>query len=97
LSPMYFGLVVFLAVFCSVLAFLGMNRYQPDISAVQASIIYSTEPVFASLWALWIPGILTVISPPYGYANELLSLPLLIGGTLILFANIVSLWPRAKS
>jgi drug/metabolite transporter (DMT)-like permease len=93
-SPMVAGMILFLAVFCSVIAFLGMNRYQPDITAAQASIIYSTEPVFASLWALFVPGLLTWVSFRFGYPDEQLSLPLVLGGAIILMANVVALWPR---
>ena len=94
LSPLFIGIVLFLALFCSVVAFLGMNKYQPQITAVQASIIYSSEPVFASSWALFLPGLLGVIETKIGYPNEIISAHLVLGGTLVLLANIVSLWPR---
>jgi len=93
-SPMFLGLFVFLAFFCSVLAFVGMNRYQPHVSAVQASVIYSTEPVFASLAALFLPSLLGSISASFAFPNEELSFPLILGGALILLANLVALWPR---
>ncbi len=96
LSPIFFGLLVFLALFCSVVAFLGMNKYQPHISAIQASVIYSSEPVFASSWALFLPGILGLLADKFGYPNETLSFPLFLGGSLILLANIVALWPRPE-
>ena len=94
LSPLFIGIVLFLALFCSVVAFLGMNKYQPQITAVQASIIYSSEPVFASSWALFLPGLLGVVETKIGYPNEVISAHLVLGGTLVLLANIVSLWPR---
>ncbi len=94
LSPLFIGIVLFLALFCSVVAFLGMNKYQPQITAVQASIIYSSEPVFASSWALFLPGVLGVIETKIGYPNEIISAQLVLGGTLVLLANIVSFWPR---
>ncbi len=97
LNPIFFGLVVFLALFCSVIAFLGMNKYQPHISAVQASVIYSSEPAFASTWALFLPGLLGLLAANFGYPNETVSLPLFLGGSLILLANIVALWPRPES
>jgi len=92
-QPLFFSLVFFLAVFCSVLAFMGMNRYQPHISAVQASVIYSSEPVFASFFAVFLPSLLGLLAASYGYPNEVLSLHLFFGGMLILLANIVALWP----
>ena len=95
-SPLFIGIVLFLAVVCSVLAFLGMNTYQPHITAVQASIIYSSEPVFASFWALFVPGLLGTIEAKIGYSNEILSQPLIVGGAFVLLANVVALWPRGK-
>ena len=94
LSPLFLGIVLFLAVVCSVLAFLGMNTYQPRITAVQASIIYSSEPVFASIWALFLPGLLGTFENTIGYPNEIISVPLFVGGSFVLLANVVSLWPR---
>lgn len=69
-----------------------MNTYQPLVSAVQAAVIYTMEPVFVSSWALFLPGILSFA---YGlsYANEVLSLSMMLGGGLILVANVVALWP----
>ncbi len=92
-SPVFVGIVIFLALFCSVLAFLGMNKYQPHISAVQASIIYSSEPVFASVWALFLPEFLGTIKSNLGYLNESISPQLLLGGAFVLLANFVVLWP----
>jgi len=96
-SPVFVTVILFLALFCSVLAFLGMNKYQPHITAVQASVIYSSEPVFASLWALFLPEMLGVLEFKMGYPNEIVSLPLLIGGACVLLANVVALWPRNQN
>lgn len=85
-------MILFLGVFCSLVCFYCMNKYQPYISAVQASVIYSLEPVFASSWALVIPGLLS-IATGIAYDNEQWSLPLVFGGSLILLANVVALWP----
>lgn len=92
MQPQFIGMILFLGVFCSLVCFYCMNKYQPYISAVQASVIYSLEPVFASSWALVIPGLLS-IATGIAYENEQWSLPLVFGGSLILMANVVSLWP----
>jgi drug/metabolite transporter (DMT)-like permease len=94
-TPLFSSLIVFLAIFCSVLAFVGMNRYQPKISAVQASIIYSTEPVFAFVWALFVPQLFLMLSSKYAFPNEQWTSELWIGGSLVLLANVVALWPRS--
>ncbi len=88
----FWPLILMLSVFPSLLAFSWMNTYQPLVSAVQAAVIYTMEPVFVSSWALFLPGILSFA---YGlsYANEVLSLSMMLGGGLILVANVVALWP----
>ena len=37
---------------CSVVAMGVLNRYQRDLSATRASVLYMMEPVFAALFAL---------------------------------------------
>ncbi len=88
----FWPLVVILSVFPSLLAFSWMNTYQPMVSAVQAAVIYTMEPVFVSSWALFLPGILSVACN-LDYANETLSLAMLLGGSLILIANVLALGP----
>lgn len=94
-EPAVLGLLIFLAIFCSILSFLGMNTFQPAISASQASVIYSTEPVFASSWAMLLPGIIGMFIA-LDYQNESFTWQLGVGGILILFANIIALWPAPK-
>ena len=72
-----------------------MNKYQPALSAVQAAVIYTLEPVFASLWAMFIPALLS-IACYVTYENEKFSLTLLIGGSLVIAANALALWPEPK-
>ncbi len=85
-----------LAFFCSLLSFGWMNRYQPQITASQAAVIYSLEPVFASSWALFLPGML---APWTGmeHPNEKITFGLWMGGALILLANVVALYPSKSN
>jgi drug/metabolite transporter (DMT)-like permease len=95
-QPEFGGLVVALAVFPSLLAFTLMNKYQPRISATQAGIIYTLEPVFASTFAMFMPAILSTLCR-VDYPNETFTVSLLAGGLLVLTANVLALWPtRAK-
>jgi drug/metabolite transporter (DMT)-like permease len=91
-QPSFLGLVFFLALFCSLISFLGMNTYQPYITASQASVIYSTEPLFASLWAMILPGVIASFIPLI-YQNESATWQLIVGGLFILAANVIALWP----
>jgi drug/metabolite transporter (DMT)-like permease len=65
-----------------------MNRYQPDVSASEAGVIYGAEPLFASLLALFLPGIIAGFAQ-IDYANEQLSARLLLGGGLVVSANVL--------
>ncbi len=81
-----------LAFFCSLVSFGMMNRFQPEVSASQAAVIYSLEPVCASTWALFIPGWLSLTTGMV-HANEEITWSLLFGGLMILAANVIALYP----
>lgn len=88
-----FVLLFGLALFCSVGAYLLMNTWQKRVSSTEAGLIYTTEPVFTAVYALFLPAPLSrFVGAPY--PNETLTLTLLAGGGLILAAN---LWMQAKS
>lgn len=86
-SPMGWAFIAILIGPCTLLAFLWMNRWQRHVSPSTAALIYCLEPVFASLLALFLPG---WFSEWMGltYENEVLSNQLLLGGGLILLANL---------
>ena len=73
---------------CTLLAFIWMNRWQPQVSATAAGLIYCFEPVFASVFALFLPGVFSGLAG-ICYQNETITLALLAGGGLILLANII--------
>ena len=79
-------LVLVLALFCSVGAYLLMNVWQPRISATEAGLIYTTEPVFTAVYVLFMPAWIARITG-IGYPNESLTTAMLAGGGLILAAN----------
>jgi drug/metabolite transporter (DMT)-like permease len=83
-----FYLIAILVVFCTLLAFNLMNRCQKYIPASEAALIYTMEPVSTSFFAIFLPlGLSRLVG--IDYENEQLSLYLLIGGSLILAANLV--------
>ncbi len=92
-QPRFYWMIGLLCVFPSLLAFAWMNKYQPTLTAVQAAVIYTLEPVFASLWAMFLPAVLS-ITCAVTYGNEEFSMPLVIGGGLVLMANVLALWPE---
>ncbi len=92
-----FSLVMVLVLFCTMTAYMMMNRWQPHVTATEAGLIYGIEPVFASLFALFVPAIISRLVG-IEYENERLTFHLLIGGTIILLANILlQLKPPAKT
>ena len=87
------GLLLVLASFCSVGAYLLMNFWQPRVTATEAGLVYTTEPVITALYVLFLPGLLgTFIGRTY--ANETLTPTLLAGGALIVAANVLMQWKR---
>ena len=87
------GVVVALAVFCSVGAYGLMNSWQPRLPATDAGLIYTTEPLFTAAFALFLPAILAAWMG-HDYRNETLNSALLVGGGLILTANLLMQWKR---
>ena len=87
------GLVFALALLCSVAAFTLMNSWQPRVSATEAGLIYTTEPVFTALFVMFLPAILGRLAGQ-AYPNESVTLSLAAGGALILAANILMQWKR---
>lgn len=93
LQPTFWGLIALLATLPSLVAFALMNKFQPAVSAVEAGIIYTLEPVFASIFAMFLPAILSEVCR-VTYGNEEFTLPLLIGGLLVIVANLLALKPN---
>lgn len=89
-SPPFWIVIVALAVLPSFVAFALMNRFQPTISAVEAAILYTLEPVFASTFAMFLPAMLAA-GCGIDYANETVNFPLCAGGALIVAANLLAL------
>ena len=93
-SAPWIALTLVLALACTVGAFSLMNFWQPKVTATEAGLIYCIEPLFASIFALFVPGLLTGAGT--GYPNESLSPSLLIGGGLITGANVLVLMGRGS-
>jgi drug/metabolite transporter (DMT)-like permease len=83
-------LVLTMALLCSVFAFGLMNRWQKCISALEAGLLYCSEPLFTSIIALFAPSIIGIW---IGRAidNEVLTPAIWIGGSLIIAAILLTL------
>lgn len=81
-------LTLLLVFFCTLLAFNLMNHCQPAITSTEAGIVYTTEPLFTAVFALFLPAQLSGLAH-IDYANEQFSLTVVSGGGLILLANLL--------
>jgi drug/metabolite transporter (DMT)-like permease len=73
---------------CTFIAFSIMTRWQPSISSTEAGLLYCIEPIFASLFVLFLPGFLSR-GLGLDYPDEHATWSLVVGGGLITVANIV--------
>ncbi|HEV8542292.1 MAG TPA: DMT family transporter [Verrucomicrobiae bacterium] len=87
-NPGVIAISASITVFCTVIAFVIMNKWQPLVPPAEAAIIYGAEPVFASLLALFLPGIVSKLTG-IDYPNETITGQLLVGGILVLLANLI--------
>jgi drug/metabolite transporter (DMT)-like permease len=84
--------VAVLTAFCTLGGYLLMNTWQPFLTATQAGLLYCLEPIFASLFALFLPGWFSGMAG-IRYPNETIGVSLLIGGGLITVANVLMQLP----
>jgi drug/metabolite transporter (DMT)-like permease len=87
-QPGVIGLMITAVLFCTVINFFIMNKWQRWVSATEAGLIYCLEPVFATALAAFLPGIISVLAG-VNYPNEPLGWNLLLGGALIVGATIL--------
>jgi drug/metabolite transporter (DMT)-like permease len=86
--PAAWAIMGIIILVCTLYAYLTMNVWQPHVSATEAGLIYSLEPVAAAFYALFLPAWMSQWCGVV-YANEQLTRNLLIGGALITIANIL--------
>jgi drug/metabolite transporter (DMT)-like permease len=95
-SPAAATLVFCLALGPTLASYSLMNYWQPHLPATNAALIYCCEPLFTSLFALFLPACLSVL-PGIDYPNETIGWRLLVGGGLITGANLLVLWRDARA
>lgn len=76
-NPVSWPSLLYLAVFATAITLLLQNRFQHDVTVAQASVIYSLEPVFATLLAVLFIG-------------EHMGPAILVGGVLMFTASAIS-------
>ena len=88
------GLTVFLTVVCTLVPYTMMNYWQQRIAASHASLIYACEPLITSVFVLFVPAWLSRLASVH-YPNEVLGPRLLLGGGLVIAANLLALLPAS--
>ena len=91
------GCLLALTFLCTLATFTLMNHWQRDLEATEAGLIYCVEPLWTSVFALFLPAWLAVWTAT-DYANETPTARLLLGGGFITAANaLIQLRPpRAR-
>ncbi|MFT3830447.1 MAG: EamA family transporter [Opitutaceae bacterium] len=87
-SPAWLALTAGLTAACTIFCFVVMNACQPRITATEAGLIYTLEPVSASALALFLPALISRWSG-IAYADESLTWHLIVGGLLLTAANVL--------
>lgn len=87
-SPTILGFLFLLTVLCTLLPYTLVNHWQREINSTEAGVIYCVIPVFASLFALFMPHFLGQLAGVH-YNNESITLRLLLGGLFITLANVI--------
>lgn len=88
-------LLAILTLGCTLFSYLMMNQWQKRVSATEAGLIYCLEPVFTSVYVLFLPSLLGVWAG-VKYENEALTTSLIVGGTLVTVANLLLQLPERK-
>ncbi len=88
------GILLVLALVPTLMSMALMFTYQRHVGATAAAITYCCEPVFASGFALVLPGLLSLWMG-VSYANETITAALLVGGALVLAAVALVQMPGA--
>jgi hypothetical protein len=89
------ALTVFLTVVCTLVPYTIMNHWQQHMPATQASLIYACEPLLAGGLVLFVPAWLSRLAA-VNYPNEVVGGHLLLGGGLVIAANLLVLWQASR-
>lgn len=95
-SPSWVWLVVVTTIIGTAGPFVVMNHWQRRITPTEAGLLYSFGPVVSALTEVVLPAHLSRWMG-IDYANQPLTFALVVGGALILGANVlIQLWPQEK-
>ena len=87
-SGAWVALTLILAGFCTLAGFMIMTAWQPKLTSTEAGLVYCIEPIFGSIFALFLPALFSAWAL-IAYPNEHATMNLLVGGGLITLANVL--------
>ncbi|MFN7141045.1 MAG: DMT family transporter [Limisphaerales bacterium] len=88
-------LILIITFFCTNIAYGLMNHWQPHVDATRAGLIYCSEPVFTSIFALFLPQWIALFAL-IDYPNETITRQQVFGGGLIVAANLIIIFQAAR-
>jgi drug/metabolite transporter (DMT)-like permease len=91
----FVGLSALLVGGCTIAAFHLMNAWQSAVGPARAAVLYCTEPIFVTLWAVALPPVLSGLTGA-PVATETSGPETLIGGAIVVIGTIITLLPERQ-
>ncbi len=83
-DPVLWGQLLYLGIFCGAVTLFLQSWAQSHVAATPSAVIMCTEPVWTVVLAV-------------GFGFEVLTPQIIIGGTLVVLALLLTVWPRKRA
>lgn len=83
-DPVLWGQLLYLGIFCGAFTLFLQSWAQSHVAAIPSAVIMCTEPVWSVILAV-------------GFGFEILTPAIIIGGTLVVLALLLTVWPRKRA
>ncbi len=83
-DPLLWGQLLYLGIFCGAVTLFLQSWAQSHVAATPSAVIMCTEPVWSVVLAI-------------GFGLENLTPQIVIGGTLVVLALLLTVWPRKRA
>ncbi|MGV8844956.1 DMT family transporter [Tessaracoccus sp.] len=82
-DPVLWGQLLYLGIFCGAVTLFLQSWAQSHVAATPSAVIMCSEPVWSVIFAI-------------GFGFELLSVNIVVGGSLVVAALLITAWPRKR-
>lgn len=82
-DPVLWGQLLYLGIFCGAVTLFLQSWAQSYVAATPSAVIMCSEPVWSVIFAI-------------GFGFELLSVNIVVGGSLVVAALLLTAWPRKR-